>query len=200
MVKINLLPIREILRRRQLKSFAILAGVIFLSTIALMVFLYFVYSNKQSNLGIELSQKREQLKKLEAENKAIEEKRREIARLETQVKSIKALTETRDTPAPFMSAMSYAIPQEVWVSSVVKNGKQFSVDGVGLDNTVVVKFVQNLSRIRSDFSERNVFVREGEHDKTFFTDVKLVSIITEPSAAGRNATNAMAFKIVGHLR
>lgn len=199
MVKINLLPIREILRKRQLKSFAILAGVIFLSTIALMVLLYFVYSNKQSNMEAELSQKRAQLKKLEEENKAIEEKRREIARLETQVKSIKALTETRDTPAPFMSALSYAIPQEVWVASVVKNGKQFSVDGVGLDNTVVVKFVQNLSRIRSDFSERNLFVRDNEHDKTFFTDVKLVSIMADNSAV-RNATSAMAFKIVGHLR
>ena len=63
MVKINLLPIREILRKRELKQFALFAGAAVASVIALTIVAYLYlswtisgYQKRQANLQKELNQ------------------------------------------------------------------------------------------------------------------------------------------------
>jgi type IV pilus assembly protein PilN len=199
MVKINLLPIREILRKRELKQFGFLAAIIFAVTIVIMVAAYMIFSFKVSDLQSTQKQRQDRLASLKEKNKEIEELRNKITRLQKQVETIKTLTQRRDTPAPFMQALCIAIPEEVWVQTVVKAGKHFTLDGTGVDNTVVVNFVHNLQRIRENFSEKQPYVSDGvQKDKSFFSDVRLVQIAIAPGAGP--GLNTMSFKIVGNLR
>jgi type IV pilus assembly protein PilN len=202
MVRINLLPIRENLRKRELKHFAMLALAIFVGSIVLMVLTYVFFTTKVNSLKAERETHQKELNVLKEKNKEIEELKARITRLQKQVDTIKKLTETRDTPAPFMSAVSLAMPQEVWVNSIVKNGKHFTLDGIGLDNTVVVKFVQQMARIRSDFTLNNLFIKDdvSEGDKTFFADVRLVQLVSAAGTSAAAGQGAMSFKIVGNLR
>ncbi len=202
MVRVNLLPIREILRRRELKQFAFMALGIFVASILLMVLTYVFFSNKAAALEAEKITQQKKLDVLKQKNKDIEELKTRIARLQKQVDTIKKLTETRDTPAAWMSAISIATPQEVWLNSMVKTGRHFTLDGVGLDNTVVVRFVQQLSRIRSDFTYNNPYIKDDkeEGDKTFFKDVRLVQLISAAGSSPAAGPQAMSFKIVGDLR
>jgi type IV pilus assembly protein PilN len=199
MVKINLLPIREILRKRELKQFGLLAAIIFAVTIVIMIGAFLIFSFKVSDLEALQKQRQSRLASLKEKNKEIEELRNKITRLQKQVETIKQLTQKRDTPAPFMQALCLAIPDEVWVQSVVKAGKHFTLDGTGVDNTVVVNFVHNLQRIRDNFSEKEPYVSDGpEKNKTFFNDVRLVQIAIAQGAGP--GLNTMSFKIVGNLR
>lgn len=159
MVRINLLPIREILRKREMKQFIILACAIVASTFAIMglTFLYFTWV-KDGLLAQKKSQETK-LSQLREENKAIEALKKEVARLQTQVDNIQKLTKVRITPAPFMAALSIAIPEEVWVDSIQKSGSSFSLDGTGIDSTVVVNFVERLQRVRKDFTEVDPWLR-----------------------------------------
>lgn len=198
MVRINLLPIREMLRKRELKQFLLLAGAILVSTVGLMIFTYLFFDWKMTSLEKDVRTHEAKLSQLKEKNKEIEELKSRITTLQRQVDTIQKLTETRDTPAPFMAAIALAIPDEVWLVSITKSGKSFALDGVGMDNTVVVNFVQRLQNIREGFTEKQPWLGPSTpNEKSFFTDVKLVQIVASTGTAGLGTMN---FKIVGNVR
>jgi hypothetical protein len=140
------------------------------------------------------------LKQLKEKNKEIEDLKNRIARLQRQVDTIERLTKIRDTPAPFMDAVALAIPDEVWVTAITKTGRSFALDGVGVDNTVVVNFVQRLQSIKQGFTAKQPWANPAvPTDKTFFADVKLLQIVATTGAAA-GGLGSMSFKIVGNLR
>jgi type IV pilus assembly protein PilN len=198
MVRVNLLPIRETLRKRELKQFALLAGVILLSAAAFRVLSYIFFSYRVSSLEREQGTQQAKLNQLKEKNKEIEVLKNEITRLQKQVDTIERLTKIRDTPAPFMAALSLAIPDEVWISAVSKTGRSFAVDGTGIDNTVVVNFVERLQKVKQGFTEKQPWVdpkKQGE--QTFFNNVKLVQIVASGGTAG---LGTMSFKVVGNVQ
>jgi type IV pilus assembly protein PilN len=198
MVRVNLLPIREILRKRDLKQFLLLTAVIVASTFGLMVCTAVFFSWKISTLEKDKTVHETKLNQLKQKNKEIEDLKNRIARLQRQVDTIQRLTKTRDTPAPFMAAVALAIPDEVWLNSITRTGRSFALDGVGVDNTVVVNFVQRLQSIKQGFTLKQPWVNPAvPTDQTFFADVKLLQIVATGGAGG---LGTMSFKIVGNLR
>ena len=198
MVRINLLPIRDILRKRELKQsiITLLAALVATFLVGLGTYMYF--SMQVDDLEAQKRNQTRTLGDLKKKNKEISDLKTEIARLQKQVDTIQKLTRTRDTPAPFMSALSFAIPDEVWIKSIAKTGKSFSLDGTGIDNTVVVNFVERLQKIRQGFSEERLWMdRKNPKEQSFFRDVKLVQIVAATQKTGLASVN---FKIVGHLR
>jgi len=199
MVRVNLLPIRDILRKRELKQFLLLTAVIVASTFGLMVCTAVFFSWKISTLEKDRTVHETKLNQLKQKNKEIEDLKNRIARLQRQVDTIQRLTKIRDTPAPFMAAVALAIPDEVWLNSITKTGRSFALDGVGVDNTVVVNFVQRLQSIKQGFTLKQPWANPAvPTDQTFFMDVKLLQIVAATGAAG--GLGSMNFKIVGNLR
>jgi len=184
MVRINLLPIRGILRSRELKQFAVMSAVILCLAVGMTVVAYVWLSSSVSQLNAEQGRQKRKLVDLKKKNREINNLKGEIARLQRQVDTIKKLTKIRDTPAPFLQAVSKAIPDEVWIQTISKSGKGFSLDGQGVDNTVVVKFVQNLQKAKD------------KDNKGFFTYVKLVQTVLKT----KQGMGTMDFKIVGAVR
>ncbi len=201
MVRINLLPIREILRNRELKQFGLFAIAAVVSAFALMLVAYLylswsisAYQARQSNLQKELTQ-------LKQKNKEIEDLKSRITRLQKQVDTIERLTKTRDTPAPFMAAVSTAIPDEVWVTTITKSGKNFALDGTGVDNTAVVHFVERLQKVRQGFTAKQPFINPANpNDKSFFSDVNLVQVLAASGTPSGPGLGTMSFKITGSVR
>ncbi|MFC1833157.1 PilN domain-containing protein [Thermodesulfobacteriota bacterium] len=198
MVRINLLPIRDTLRKRELKNFGIVAAVMVAVAIAIVLGLWWYLSMQIEKLGEAKRVQEQSLTKLKKENEEIAKLNEEIKRLQRQVDTIKKLTSVRDTPAPFMKAVSMSIPPEVWITSLTKSGSSFTIDGVGVDNTVVVNFVQNLQAIRKDFSVKRPKVDPTvKTDTPFFGRVKLTQVVR---SAGRGGLGSMKFRIVGSIR
>jgi type IV pilus assembly protein PilN len=197
MVRINLLPIRDILRKRELKQFIVLAGAALVGVIAICALTYLFFSLKVTNLETERIQFKKKLDKLKAQNKEITDLKNEITRLQKQVDTIQKLTKIRDTPAPFMAALSLAIPDEVWLKTISKTRKNFAINGIGVDNTVVVNFVERLQKIREKFTREKPWLDpKNPKEKSFFKDVKLVSIV----AGSASGLATVQFQVTGHLR
>ncbi len=198
MVRINLLPIRDLLRKKELKQFALFAGATLLAVVGLMVVTYLYFSMTIGGLQKEQSTLQARLNKLKQDNKEIEDLKNKITSLQKQVDTIEKLTKTRDTPAPFMAALSLATPDEVWLSAISKGGKGFSLDGTGVDNTAVVNFVSRLQKIRQAFTVRQPFINPSDpKDKSFFGEINLVQVV---AGAGSGGLGTVTFKIVGSLR
>ena len=88
MVRINLLPIRTILRKRELKQFAFLAAGILLATLAVMLIAFLGFNMKINSLKAEENSLRAQLASLKKKNQEINKMKDEIARLQKQVNTI----------------------------------------------------------------------------------------------------------------
>ncbi len=185
MVRINLLPIREILRKRELKQFLFLSAIIVASAVGLMICTYVFFTWKISALQSEQRAQQTKLDKLKEKNKEIENLKNRIAQRQRQVDTIERLTKVRDTPAPFMAALSLAIPDEVWVTTISKSRKSFALDGIGVDNTVVVNFVQRLQTVKQGFTPKQPWVNLAvPTDKSFFINVKLLQIVAATGVGG----------------
>lgn len=198
MVRINLLPIRDLLRKKELKQFGLFAGAVLLGVFGLMVVTYLYFSMTIGGLQKQQSSLQTRLNKLKQENKEIEDLKNKITGLQKQVDTIEKLTKTRDTPAPFLAALSLATPDEVWLSGIQKGGKTFSLDGTGVDNTAVVNFVSRLQKIRQSFTVRRPFINPSDpKDTSFFGEINLVQVVAGTGAAG---LGTVSFKIVGNLK
>ena len=198
MVRINLLPIRGILRRRELKQFIIIGASALGLAVLVMGGAYLYLDWWTTDLQTKQSQLQAKLSDLKKKNQKIGELLNEITRLQKQVDTIQKLTKTRDTPAPFLGAVSLALPDEVWISGLSKQGRSFSLDGHGADNTVVVNFVHQLQRIKKGFSKAKPFVDKADkEDQSFFSDVKLLQIVSQAKPGG---LASVQFKITGTIR
>jgi len=201
MVKINLLPIRQTLRRKALKKFGLISAGVLAGAILIMVGAWFYMDWVISDLKKREGNLKVQLDKLVAANKEIEKLKEEINRLQKQVETIKDLTKKRDNPARFLSAVSLAIPDEVWVDTISKTGRSFAVSGTGVDDTAVVKFVQQLQDLRKDFTKQDRWRKKDDpKDEPFFTDVKLLQSVSATSGGGTTGLGVKQFKIVGNLK
>jgi Tfp pilus assembly protein PilN len=198
MVRINLLPIRGILRRRELKQFIIVAGAALVCTVLVMGAAYLFMEWTLDNLRNSETKLKAKLADLKKQNQAIEDLKTEITRLQKQVETIQTLTRTRVSPAPFLGALSLAMPDDIWVNAVSKQGQSFSVDGLGGDNTVVVDFVHRLQTIRQGFTVRRPYIdKKNPDDVPFFSEVKLMRIVAATKPGG---LEAVSFQITGMVR
>lgn len=194
MVRVNLLPIRAILRKRELKQSIIIAVAILVAGLAMVGAFYFYTQSEIGRLQAERNQHQAQLNRLKKENEKINRLKAEIARLRKQVDTIEKLTKTRDTPAPFMDAVAKAIPAECWLAEMSKSGKNFTLGGIGADNNVVVEFVNRLKNLPADFAENPPppdYAKAKKPEKTLFGTVKLVQVVS--------AGKGMTFQIVGTI-
>jgi type IV pilus assembly protein PilN len=197
MVRVNLLPIREILRKRELKQFAVIGGIIMAVAIAVLALGYSYVQMRIASLESSKRSHEARLRDLKEKNKKINKLKEEVARLQKQVDTIEKLTKIRDTPAPFMAALSTVIPEAVYVKSIEKRGKSFIVDGIGPDNTTVVNFVQRLQKIRKGFTLEHPWVDpKNKKSGPFFTNVKLVQVISR----AKGGHGSMVFQVTGNIR
>jgi len=195
MVRVNLLPVREILRKRDLKQFAIAAAAIVLAAVLVMVGTWWWLSSRISDLQAQKAAEQKKLAELQKQNERINRLKAEITTLERQRDTIKQLTQSRDTPAAFMSAVASAVPDEVWLTRIDKSGNSFNLQGQGLDNTVVVKFVENLQKIKKDaVLKRQGAPAEQKPNQPFFSSVKLVQTVRTGGGPGE-----IQFGITGTL-
>lgn len=144
MIRINLLPVREVEReagRRQETRLvylsvalvvAILGGVEVASRMRLAP-LQREYARLQADI-VTLDKKSAELAKLETERKELEEKLKTIATLEAR----------KVGPVNVLSDLSDAAPEQVWLLEFKESGGLATITGLGLDDQTIANFMRKL--------------------------------------------------------
>jgi type IV pilus assembly protein PilN len=201
MVRINLLPIREILRKRYLKRFILLSCAALAVTVGIMALWYFAESMKLSHLAERRASLDKKQASLAEHNKAIDILVAKEAQLKKRLEEFRRLIEDRDSVARLMAAVSQSIPDDLWLDSLEKSkNREFALIGRGLDNNSIITFVDRLQTLKGNFSETNTYQDASRKDEpAFFAEVKLDKLgsATETKEDGRGTVN---FKIVGRIR
>lgn len=149
MIKINLLPKREIkktgkkfeikLSGEVIKKLTIPLGLTLIILLAIFAYCELTKSGLEKDIQAQkqilegLKKKIEEVKKFEAMNKDIE----------TKTKLIESLKKMQSAPVSLLSIVVKKLPDGVWVT-----GLQFddtvTVEGIGFSNLNIVQFVENL--------------------------------------------------------
>jgi type IV pilus assembly protein PilN len=174
MIYINLLPVREILRRNKAKR------QIFLSTAAVGCFLtiltfFGVYqANTIANLQKthdNLQAEKQQYTKILNEIKKIEEEKKVLL---TRIEVIKQLKQSSSLTVHVMDEVaSLTPPQRMWLTKLNQTGADLKLSGMALDNQTVAKYMDDLEN--SQYIH-NVSLVSASMEKFAERDLKLFSI------------------------
>ena len=190
MIRINLLPVREVEReagRRQEARLVylsvalvvvVLAGIEVASRMRLAP-LKAEYAKLQSDI-VALDKKSAELSKLEGERKELEEKLKTIATLEAK----------KIGPVNVLADLSDAAPEQVWLLEFKETGGLATISGLGLDDQTIAKFMRNLDGSpyfdNVDLVETTQSELDGVQLKRFVVNARLSYSGKNLGAAPRN--------------
>lgn len=145
MILINLLPHREVARkrRRDLFNVSLAASALLGGLIAGAIFLWYqaaISAQEGTNLALQT-----EIKKLEGQIKDIEGLEAEIAALRARQQAVEDLQSDRNLPVHLLTEIVNQLPDGVYVSKMVQADQVVTINGVAQSNERVSELLRNLS-------------------------------------------------------
>lgn len=153
MIKINLLPYHETVKKENLaRQIMIIAGLFVLFILCLVwLQLYMVFQVK--HLEAKLADSRQTLKILDAKVGDLEKFKQQKDELELKIGVIGTLEENRLLPVKMLDDLSMLVPQKsIWLTKIAQNYDSLTLEGIGSDNIVAADFmktIENFAPIQS---------------------------------------------------
>jgi type IV pilus assembly protein PilN len=144
MIRINLIPVRQVQKRTLGQQQLILFGLALVGGVVANVYWT---SDAQGTLD----KRRQQVVKLEGDIKQLERVIGEVnsitqekKSLEDKLKVLDALEKRRSGPVKMLDDLAQVIPAHVWLTSLDDHGGTLSMSGLGMSNDDVAEFMREL--------------------------------------------------------
>lgn len=165
MIRVNLLPIKElkaeVSRRRELTIGGIALGI----TALVLLALYLYQSYQLSSLGRELAGLRSEIQALNVKIKEVGDLQNKIKEFTSKNKIIDDLNKKKIGPVRVMESLAAATPPSLWLTEFKDSSGNLVMNGLAVDNQTVAEFLKALSSF------------------DYFKDVELVET-TQPGPGG----------------
>ena len=160
MIKINLLPQEERKRGAPLDTTIILGAFGAVVLLLGMAYGWYWLSQENVSLAASIDQAQAELKRYEQEVKQVDKFREDKKRLEEKIKIIETLVVAQAGPVRLLDEVSRALPAEVWLTAINRNGKKLDVSGIAYSNFSVASFMTNLGKAAPLISNVDLVVSE----------------------------------------
>ena len=164
MIRINLLPIKqlqaEVTRRREI----IVGAVVLALTVLVIVGAHMYQHYHLAGLEKELSDLRAELQVLNTRVKEVSDLQVKIKDLRGRQKIIEDLSNKKSGPVLVMTSLSQVTPTSLWLTELRENGGMMHMNGLATDNETVAHFLQSLTA------------------SNYFSDIALVETVQDPAA------------------
>ena len=158
MIRINLLPVREIKRRNKAKKELTTAGLAVALFIALLTALRDYQIMVVKGLKSDLTDLQTQKSQHDARLKEIKKLEEEKALLLTRMGVIEQLKKSASVTVHVLDDVALRTPSDrIWLTDLSQNGNQIQVNGMSLDNQTVAKYMVDLEG--SPYMENLVLVK-----------------------------------------
>jgi type IV pilus assembly protein PilN len=145
MIRVNLLPVKqikaEVSRRRDL----IMGGMALGLTALIILGAYIYQSYRISKLQNEIAIARGEIKALDVKVKEFGELQTKIKEFESKHKIIEDLNQRKAGPVRVMESLSAATPASLWLTEFKETGGKLVITGVAVDNQTVADFLKALA-------------------------------------------------------
>ncbi len=145
MIRVNLLPVKqikaEVSRRRDL----IIGGTALGLTALIILGTYIYQSYRISKLQNEIATTRDEIKVLDVKVKEFGELQKKIKDFESKHKIIEDLNHRKAGPVRVMESLSAATPPTLWLTEFKETGGKSIITGLAVDNQTVADFLKALA-------------------------------------------------------
>ena len=145
MIRINLLPVKELTAEVGRRQDLLLAGLSLCLTIALAVGLYLFQSFRLYGLRTEADGLKKEVETLNVQLKEVGDLQQIVKALEQKIKVIDDLTKKKVGPVKVMESLSLATPSRLWLTEFKESGGNLTIIGFAIDNQTVADFLKSLS-------------------------------------------------------
>ncbi len=177
MIRINLLPVREIKAEVGRRNDLIVAGLSLALTAVLIVGVYLFQSHRRSSLEAEVASLQKEIAALNVQIKEVGDLEKKIGDLKSKLKVIDDLNKKKIGPVKVMESLSSATPARLWLTEFKESSGSLSLNGGATDNQTIADFLRALAR------------------SAYFKDVDLI----ESSQDEKNRPPVKKFSIKGQV-
>ena len=145
MIRINLLPVKElkaeVVRRREL----MIGGVSLALTGVLLLLVYAYQWRQASALQSELDELQKELQVLNVKAKDVAELQKKIKEFAGKNKVIDDINKKKSGPVRVMESLAAATPSALWLTEFKETGGNLTITGVAVDNQTIAEFLKALA-------------------------------------------------------
>jgi type IV pilus assembly protein PilN len=147
MIRINLLPVRQVQKREISRQFLVLVGVVLLLTGILNYLAYERLASEADRNAKKITQTQARINELEkviGEVNNINKRKKEV---EDKLKVLSDLRKGRSGPVRLMDALSTAIPKKVWLTDFDEKSNAVKITGLAASHEDVAEFMRSLANV-----------------------------------------------------
>jgi type IV pilus assembly protein PilN len=190
-IRINLLPVREIEAKVGRKQEALVAGVC-VAVVLLIAGIVYAYQARQlSKLESELAELQRQIVQLNAKVRDVGEMQKQIVELKEKNKVISDLNTKRSGPVQVMESLSGAAPLRLWLTEFKETGGSVTLNGFATDNQTIADFLNTLARIPNFRNVELVESMQSDPDSSALKKFIIKSNVSYQAPAAKKAESAL---------
>jgi type IV pilus assembly protein PilN len=145
MIRINLLPIKE-LRAEVSRRRDLVIGSVTLGLVAVLLLGMYVFQTYQlTTLEKELAGIRAELQALNTKVKEVADLQLKIKDLRSKQKIIDDLNQKKTGPVLVMTSLSQATPTRLWLTDMRESAGSVTMNGVAVDHETIANFIRSLA-------------------------------------------------------
>lgn len=145
MILINLLPHREVAKKRRKEAFQINMVLAALGGLLIAGLIYWYFQVMIEGQQDKNNLLRSEIKVLEAQIKEIEGLEGEIAALRARQKAVEDLQSDRNLPVYMLNELVKQLPDGVYISSIKQDGLRVTMQGTAQSNERISEMLRNLT-------------------------------------------------------
>ncbi|MCI4411601.1 MAG: PilN domain-containing protein [Thiotrichales bacterium] len=144
MIRINLLPYREMQRAARLRHFSMLLGAVAIIAVALIVLVYMVLDLRLSNQHQRNEYLKSEITKLDKDIAAIKALKEQTKALLSRKQVVEELQTNRASAVHLLDELVRDLPDGVYLRSIKQTGNQINLTGYAQSSARVSSLMRNL--------------------------------------------------------
>lgn len=146
MIKVNLLPYREIIRKENIITHAVIAGVTLGLVIVVIFAVDYIMSGKINNVENKIAQVERDIASNKVSIDEINELKKEKETYRKQFQIIENLKKGKEGPVRILDEVALKTPKKIWLLTLKQTGNNLELVGVAVDNKLLSRFMYNLKK------------------------------------------------------
>ena len=192
MLRINLLPIRQLKKRAKARNQIIAGLMIFLSVLAILALVGVMQTSRIATLDKDIAGKKREVKSFDKVVKELDELEKKRLDLNNKIRIINQLKTDSSLTVRVLDEVANLIDNNrMWLTSLNQNGATLILSGYALDNQTIAQFMDEL-KLKSPFIT-GVKLTNSSLDEVFGKDLKQFSLtckVSSPAAPSEEQVKA----------
>jgi len=144
MIKINLLPYRDILKKKNIFNHALIAALTLAFALLVVLIVNVVITTRISAVEREIVRVENEIASNKKIVEEIEKLKAEKELYRKQFEIIESLKKGKKAPVLLLDRLALSIPEKIWLLSIKQQGANLEIVGAALDNRFISIFMSNL--------------------------------------------------------